>query len=163
MPKLISSDKGCFLITIIHKMRLSKKSFWVDYSGPERSWSNYQQHGSACAPGLLLDHHEPTWSTLCNHTQEIADQGGLRWIRGTRETMELGDGPGALWSHFYIVLRLFIAYYRLRQLWWKLRLCCWLNHTWHYKEWIILTFSLLKHTNMANLPRINELKLGGIF
>lgn len=56
------------------------------------------------APGPLLDHLDPTWSTLCNHTPEIADQGGSRWNRGTIGIMVLGVGPEALWSHFYILL-----------------------------------------------------------
>ena len=52
-----------------------------------------------------------SWSTLillgqllCNNTLEIADQGVSRWTRRTRETLELGVGPGVLWSFFYILL-----------------------------------------------------------
>ena len=87
--------------------RTSGKSFLVDHGGPERSWSTTQHHGPAGAPGPPLDHLDPAWTTSCNHTPEIAVQGGSRWTRGTTGTMELGGGPGALWSHFYILLMYF--------------------------------------------------------
>src|ERR1700744_6001069 len=83
---------------------ISGKSFLVDHGGPERSWSTTQHHGPAGAPGPPLDHLDSAWTTSCNHTPEIAVQGGSRWTRGTTGTMELGGGPGALWSHFYILL-----------------------------------------------------------
>ena len=76
----------------------------MDHGGPERSWFNTQHYGPTHTPGPLLDHLDPAWSTSCNHTPEIADQCGLRWTRGTKGTMELGVGPGVLWSHFYILL-----------------------------------------------------------
>ena len=82
----------------------SGKSFLVDHGGPERSWSTTQHHGPAGAPGPPLDHLDPAWTTSCNHTPEIAVQGGSRWTRGTTGTMQLGGGPGVLWSHFYILL-----------------------------------------------------------
>ena len=82
----------------------SGKCFLVDQGGSERPWSTTQHHGPDGAPGPLLVHLDPAWSTSCNHTPEIADQGGFRWIRGTTGTMELGVGPGALWSCFYILL-----------------------------------------------------------
>ena len=78
--------------------------FLVDQGGPECPWSTTQYHGPAGAPGALLVHLDPARSTACNHTPEIADQGGLRWTRGTMGTMELGVGPGALSSCFYILL-----------------------------------------------------------
>ena len=78
----------------------------MDQGGPERHWSTTQHHGPAGAPGPLLVHLDSAWSTSCNHTLEIADQGGSRWTRGTMGTMELGVGPGALWSCFYILLML---------------------------------------------------------
>ena len=81
-----------------------RKCFLVDQVGPERPWSTTQHHGPAGAPGPLLVHLDPAWSTLCIHIPEIADQGGSRWTRGTLGTMELGVGPGALWSCFYILL-----------------------------------------------------------
>lgn len=62
---------------------------------------------SHLCPGPLLDYRDPTWSTSCNYTPEIADQGRSWWTRGTRGTrgtMELGVGPGAPWSHFDILL-----------------------------------------------------------
>ena len=89
---------------------LSGKSCLVDHSGPECSWSNTQHHSPAGAPGPPLDHLDPAWTTSCNHTLEIAVQGGSRWTSGTRGTMELGVGPGALWSHFYILLIPFIVF-----------------------------------------------------
>ena len=76
----------------------------MDHGGPERSWSTTQHHGPAGAPEPPLDHLDPAWTTSGNHTPEIAVQGGSRWTRGTTGTMELGGGPGALWSHFYILL-----------------------------------------------------------
>ena len=76
----------------------------MDQVGPERHCSTTRHHGPASAPGPLLDHLDPAWSTSCNHTLEIADQGGSRWTRRTTSTMELGVGPGALWSCFYILL-----------------------------------------------------------
>src|ERR1700760_159027 len=84
----------------------SGKSFLVDHGGPGRSWSTTQHHGPAGAPGPPLDHLYPAWTTSSNHTPEMAVQGGSRWTRGTTGTMELGGGPGALWSHFYILLML---------------------------------------------------------
>ena len=60
------------------KLGTSGKSFSVDHGGPERSWSTTQHHGPAGAPGPPLDHLDPTWSTSCNHTPEIAVQGGSR-------------------------------------------------------------------------------------
>ena len=88
----------------------SGKSFLVYHSGPEPSWSNTQHHGPASAPGPPLDHLDPAWTTSCNHTPEIVVQDGSRWTRGTTGTMELGVGPGALWSHFYILLMLRARY-----------------------------------------------------
>ena len=82
----------------------SGKCFLVDHGGPERPWSTTQHHCPAGAPSPLLVHLDPAWSSSCNHTPEIADQGGSRWTRGTTGTMELGVGPGALWSCFYILL-----------------------------------------------------------
>ena len=79
----------------------------MDHGGPERSWSTTQHHGPAGTPGPLLDHLDCTWSTSCNHTPEIEVQGGSRWTRGTTGTMELGGRPGALWSHFYILLMIY--------------------------------------------------------
>ena len=76
----------------------------MDQGGPERPWSTTQHHGPSGAHGPLLVHLDPAWFTLCNHTPEIADQGGSRWTRGTMGTMELGVGPEALWSCFYILL-----------------------------------------------------------
>ena len=76
----------------------------MDQGGRERSWSTTQHHGPARAPGPLLINLNPAWSTSCNHTPEIADQGGSRWTGRTTSTMELGVGPGALWSCFYILL-----------------------------------------------------------
>ena len=51
----------------------------MDHGGPKRPWSTTQHHGPVRAPGPLLVHLDPAWSTLCNHTPEIAakpDQGG---------------------------------------------------------------------------------------
>ena len=104
---LLSKAKVVLLLSSIHGshftdslMKLtSGKSFLVDHGGPESSWSNTQHHGPAYTLGLLLDHLDPACSTSCNHTPEIADQGGsrrTRGTRGTRGTMELGVGPGAL-------------------------------------------------------------------
>ena len=76
----------------------------MNHGGPERLWSTTQHHGPARAPDPLLVHLDPAWSTSCNHTPDIADQGGSRWTRRTTGTMELGVGPGALWSCFYILL-----------------------------------------------------------
>ena len=81
-----------------------RKKVLVDQGGPERSWSTTQHHGPAGAPGPPLDHLHPAWSTSCKHTPEIAVQGGSRWTTGTTGTMELDGEPGALWSHFYILL-----------------------------------------------------------
>ena len=83
---------------------VSGKGFLVDHCSPEHHWSTTQHHGPASAPGPLLVHLDPAWSTLCNQTPEIADQGGSRWTRRTTETMELGVEPGALWSRFYVLL-----------------------------------------------------------
>ena len=76
----------------------------MDQGGPEYPWSTTQHYGPASAPGPLLVHHDPAWSTSCNHTPEIVDQGASRWTKGTMGTMELGVIPGALWSCFYILL-----------------------------------------------------------
>ena len=54
----------------------SGKCFLVDQGDPERPWSTTQHHGPAGAPGPLLVRLDPAWSTSCNHTPEIADQGG---------------------------------------------------------------------------------------
>ena len=82
----------------------SGKSFLVDHSDPERSWSTTQHHGPAGARETPLDHLDPAWSTSCNHTRKIVVHAGSRWTRGTTGTMELSGGPGALWSHFCILL-----------------------------------------------------------
>ena len=76
----------------------------MDHGGPERSWSTTQHHGPAGALGPPLDHLDPAWTSSCNHTPGIAVQGGSRCTRGTMGTMELGGGPGALWSHIYILV-----------------------------------------------------------
>ena len=86
------------------KYGTSGKCFLVDQGGSEPSWSTTQHHGPASAPAPLRVHLDPTWSTSCNHTPEIADQGGSRWTRRTTGIMELGVGPGARWSTFYILL-----------------------------------------------------------
>ena len=82
----------------------SGKGFYVDHVGPERHWSTTRHHGPAGAPGPLLVHLDPAWSTLCNYTLEIVDQGGSRWTRKTTGAMVLGVAPGVLWSCFYILL-----------------------------------------------------------
>ena len=82
----------------------SGKCFLGNQGGPERPWSTTQHHGPAGAPGQVLVYLDSAWSTSCNHTRELADQDGSRWTRGTRGTMELSVGPGALWSCFYILL-----------------------------------------------------------
>ena len=102
-PVLLALRVMIMMLQVVLKP-ISGKSFFVDYSGPERSWSNTQNHGPARAPGPLLEYFDPTLSTSCNHTPEIVVQGESRWIRGTRGTMELGFGPGVLSLHFYILL-----------------------------------------------------------
>ena len=96
--------RPCAFVGYVHNTQTSGKWCLVDQGGPERPWFTTQHHGPAGAPGPLLVHLDPAWSTSCNHTPEIVDQGGSRWTRGTTGTMELGVEPGALWSCFYILL-----------------------------------------------------------
>ena len=54
----------------------SEKYVLVDHRDPERHWSTTQHQSPARAPGPLLVYLDSAWSTSCNHSPEIADQGG---------------------------------------------------------------------------------------
>ena len=96
---LLSLAKVALLLHSIHGSHFtdslmkvtSRKSFLVDHGGSECSGANTQHHGPAYTPGLLLGHLDPAWSTLCNHTPEIVDQGGSGGPGGP-------GGPGGQWS-----------------------------------------------------------------